>query len=97
MGLFYHVHPPTDPPTGLSWEGHPDAVALIAADSRWLKRKPIEDAIVTIAEPFDATTPLTNAADIKISGGVVVVERGTVPFGTKALRAEEAGAAQRSN
>jgi hypothetical protein len=50
----------------------------------------VENAVANLAEPIGAETPLTNADSI--NGGVVVVERSENEFGTKALRAQEAGA-----
>jgi hypothetical protein len=65
---------------------------VTVAGSSWtsIVWKSVENAVATIAVPFDATVPLKNAACI--SGGIVVVERGENSCGTKALHAEQAGA-----
>ena len=62
------------------WAGQTDAVPLVAAGSDWksITWSSFENAAATIAEPFNATTPLTNAGSI--DGGVVVIERGGNDF-----------------
>uniref|UniRef100_A0A1I8A4L4 PA domain-containing protein n=1 Tax=Steinernema glaseri TaxID=37863 RepID=A0A1I8A4L4_9BILA len=52
---------------------------------------PTKDAIMVLADPSHACTPLKNVVDVY--GSVVLIERGKCSFVDKAINAERAGAA----
>jgi hypothetical protein len=77
----------------VSWIDQADPIQLVLPGRGWtsIEWNSVKDEVPTVAEPFDAATPLTNADDI--NGGLVVAQQSqSTSLGTTAFRAEQAGA-----